>query len=116
MLRADGVRCRGSGRSRRCLAWRVTGFTIGHSVTLALGFFGHVPTGTWFIPLVETGIALSIVYAAAVSLIAVGHRMTTLVTAHPVSVDAPRPIALRNPELPGRQGPPRRRDTDARPA
>lgn len=63
------------------LAWRVTGFTIGHSVTLTLGFFGHVPTGTWFIPLVETGIALSIVYAAAVSLIAVGHRMTTLVTA-----------------------------------
>ena len=63
------------------LAWRVTGFTIGHSVTLTLGFFGHVPTGTWFIPLVETGIALSIVYAAAVALIAVGHRMTTLVTA-----------------------------------
>ena len=63
------------------LAWRVTGFTIGHSVTLTLGFFGYVPTGTWFIPLVETGIALSIVYAAAVSLIAVGHRMTTLVTA-----------------------------------
>ena len=63
------------------LAWRVTGFTIGHSVTLTLGFFGYVPTGTWFIPLVETGIALSIVYAAAVSLTAAGHRMTTLVTA-----------------------------------
>ena len=40
-----------------------------------------MPTGTWFIPLVETGIALSIVHAAAVSLIAIGHRMTTLVTA-----------------------------------
>ena len=63
------------------LAWRVTGFTIGHSVTLTLGFFGHVPTGAWFIPLVETGIALSIVYAAAAALTAVGHRMTTLVTA-----------------------------------
>lgn len=63
------------------LAWRVTGFTIGHSVTLTLGFFGHVPKGTWFVPLVETGIALSIVYAAVVSLTAVGHRMTTLVTA-----------------------------------
>ena len=63
------------------LAWRVTGFTIGHSVTLTLGFFGYVPKGMWFIPLVETGIALSIVYAAAVSLIAVGHRVTTLVTA-----------------------------------
>ena len=63
------------------LAWRVTGFTIGHSVTLTLGFFGHVPTGTWFIPAVETGIALSIIYAAVVAVIAVGHRMTTLVTA-----------------------------------
>ena len=63
------------------LAWRVTGFTIGHSVTLTLGFFGYVPAGTWFIPLVETGIALSIVYAATVSLTAVGRRMTTWVTA-----------------------------------
>ena len=63
------------------LAWRVTGFTVGHSVTLTLGFFGHVPAGTWFIPLIETGIALSIVYAATVSLTAVGRRMTTLVTA-----------------------------------
>ena len=63
------------------LVWRVTGFTIGHSVTLTLGFFGYVPAGAWFIPLVETGIALSIVYAAAVSLTAVGHRLTTWVTA-----------------------------------
>ena len=63
------------------LAWRVTGFTIGHSVTLTLGFFGYYPTGAWFVPLVETGIALSIVYAAAVALIAIGHRMTTGVTA-----------------------------------
>ena len=63
------------------LVWRVTGFTIGHSVTLTLGFFGYVPQGTWFIPLVETGIALSIVYAAVVALTTVGHRMTTLVTA-----------------------------------
>lgn len=46
------------------LLWRVTGFTVGHSVTLSLGFFGFVPSGAWFVPLVETGIALSIVYAA----------------------------------------------------
>lgn len=62
------------------LAWRITGFTIGHSLTLALGFFGYLPQGAWFIPLVEIGIALSILYAAAVALNAVGHRMTTLVT------------------------------------
>ncbi len=46
------------------LAWRVTGFTLGHSITLSLGFFGFAPTAPWFIPLVETGIALSIILAA----------------------------------------------------
>jgi len=51
------------------LLWRVTGFTIGHSVTLSLGFFGFVPSGTWFVPTVETAIALSIVYAAAIAAI-----------------------------------------------
>lgn len=51
----------------KSLAWRVTGFTIGHSVTLTAGFFGFVPSGAWFIPTVETGIALSIIYAAALA-------------------------------------------------
>ena len=50
------------------LAWRITGFTIGHSVTLTLGYFGFVPKAEWFIPAVETGIALSIIYAAVVAL------------------------------------------------
>jgi len=50
------------------LAWRVTGFTIGHSVTLTLGFFGYVPKAAWFIPLIETGIALSIIMAALMAL------------------------------------------------
>lgn len=63
------------------LAWRVTGFTVGHSVTLTLGFFGYYPKGAWFVPLVETGIALSIIYAAVVALISIGHRMTAGVTA-----------------------------------
>lgn len=63
------------------LLWRVTGFTLGHSVTLALGFFGFVPQAAWFVPLVELGIAFSIVYAA---IIAIGDKQlksTTLVTA-----------------------------------
>ncbi|MGI9370398.1 MAG: HupE/UreJ family protein [Ruegeria sp.] len=47
------------------LAARVTGFTVGHSVTLGAGFFGIAPAGDWFIPAVETAIALSIIYAAA---------------------------------------------------
>ena len=50
------------------LLWRATGFTLGHSVTLALGFFGYVPSGDWFVPLIETGIALSIIYAAIIAL------------------------------------------------
>ncbi len=27
------------------LVWRATGFTIGHTVTLIVGFFGYVPSG-----------------------------------------------------------------------
>ena len=53
----------------RPLFWRVTGFTLGHSVTLSLGFFGFVPTAAWFVPAVETGIALSIIYVAMVAII-----------------------------------------------
>jgi len=47
----------------------VTGFTIGHSITLSLGFFGFVPSAAWFVPAVETGIALSIIYVAIVAVI-----------------------------------------------
>ena len=51
------------------LLWRVTGFTIGHSITLSIGFFGFVPTAAWFVPAVETGIALSIIYVALVAIV-----------------------------------------------
>ncbi len=54
----------------RSLVWRATGFTLGHSVTLAAGFFGYVPSGLWFVPLVEMGIALSIIYVAAIAVMA----------------------------------------------
>ncbi|MEM7464510.1 MAG: HupE/UreJ family protein, partial [Pseudomonadota bacterium] len=46
------------------LVERVTGFTIGHTVTLIAGFMGYVPSGAWFVPAVELGIAITIVYAA----------------------------------------------------
>jgi hypothetical protein len=67
------------------LLWRVTGFTLGHSVTLALGFFGFVPSGAWFVPAVETGIALSIIYAALIAAFPVtagrnGEKRTFVVT------------------------------------
>lgn len=51
------------------LIFRVTGFTIGHSVTLSIGFFGFVPSAPWFVPAVETGIALSIIYVAVVAVV-----------------------------------------------
>ena len=46
------------------LIWRVTGFTAGHAVSLGAGFFGYAPHQSWFIPAVETAIALSILLAA----------------------------------------------------
>jgi hypothetical protein len=51
------------------LLWRVTGFTIGHSITLSLGSFGFVPSSAWFVPTIETGIALSIIYVAVVAVL-----------------------------------------------
>ena len=47
------------------LVWSVTGFTLGHSVTLAAGVLGFAPEAVWFIPAVELGVALSIAAMAA---------------------------------------------------
>lgn len=69
------------------LVWQVTGFTIGHSISLCAGFFGLTPQGAWFVPAVEVGIALSIIYAAIMALRAQegesdrrGIATTTLIT------------------------------------
>ena len=66
------------------LLWRVTGFTIGHTITLIAGFWGYVPSGAWFIPTVELGIALSIIYVAAIGIGSMDrssrHHETFLVT------------------------------------
>jgi hypothetical protein len=42
----------------------VTSFTVAHSITLLASAFGHAPGGLWFPPLVETLIAISILYMA----------------------------------------------------
>jgi hypothetical protein len=42
----------------------VTAFTVAHSITLIASALGHAPQGDWFPPLVETLIAVSIVYMA----------------------------------------------------
>lgn len=48
----------------RSIALRITGFSIGHSISLIAGFYGLIPTGTWFPPFIEVAIALSILCAA----------------------------------------------------
>ncbi len=49
-------------RQLRALVWIVTAFTAGHSMTLIASAYGLAPPGLWFPPLVETLIALSILY------------------------------------------------------
>ena len=62
------------------LAWRITGFTVGHSITLAIGFFGLAPKPAWFEPGIEAAIAASIVLAGASSLLGRGGQMLVLAT------------------------------------
>jgi hypothetical protein len=51
-------------RRLRPLVIIATAFTVAHSITLAATAFGFAPGGLWFPPLVETLIAVSIVYMA----------------------------------------------------
>lgn len=62
------------------LAWRITGFTVGHSITLAAGFYGLTPKPAWFEPAIDAAIAASIVLAGAVALLGRGGRGLVLVT------------------------------------
>ncbi len=50
----------------------VTGFTVAHSVTLVSAALGYAPSAGWFPPLVETAVALSIVYTAIENFFEVG--------------------------------------------
>lgn len=60
--------------SLRALVWRVTGFTVGHSLTLVLATLGHLRPSAL---VVESFIALTIVCAAAERVFA-GHRQAQL--------------------------------------
>ena len=51
-------------RNLRALVPVITSFTVAHSITLIASAFGLAPGGLWFPPLIETLIALSIVYMA----------------------------------------------------
>jgi hypothetical protein len=52
------------------LAGIITSFTVAHSITLIAAATGLVPSGNWFPPLVETLIAVSIVYMALENVVA----------------------------------------------
>ena len=51
-------------RRLRPLVIIVTSFTVGHSISLIASAFGFVPDALWFPPLIETLIAITIVYMA----------------------------------------------------
>ncbi len=51
-------------RRMRPLVIIVTAFTVGHSISLVAAALGFVPDGLWFPPLIETLIAITIVYMA----------------------------------------------------
>jgi hypothetical protein len=57
-------------RRLRGLILVVTSFTVAHSITLIASAFGFAPRALWFPPLIETLIALSIVYMALENIVA----------------------------------------------
>lgn len=62
------------------LLWRITGFTLGHTITLIAGFLGYAPEGAWFIPCVEAAISISIIYAGVVALLRLREAATFVIT------------------------------------
>ncbi len=56
-------------RRFRPLVIIVTSFTVGHSISLFASAFGFVPDALWFPPLVETLIAVTIIYMALENII-----------------------------------------------
>lgn len=62
------------------LAWRITGFTVGHTITLAAGFHGLAPQPAWFQAGIDAAIAASIVLAGAAALAGRGGRALIAVT------------------------------------
>ena len=51
-------------RRLRPLVIIVTSFTVGHSISLIASAFGFIPDALWFPPLIETLIAVTIIYMA----------------------------------------------------
>ena len=67
-------------RKLRPLIVVITSFTVAHSVTLIASAFGLAPDSLWFPPLIETLIAISIVYMAFENIVGVNLRRRWMVT------------------------------------
>ena len=67
-------------RRFRSLLLVVTAFTVAHSITLIGAALGASPVGEWFSPLIETGIAASIVYMGIENVLAVNLRRRWIIT------------------------------------
>jgi hypothetical protein len=67
-------------RRLRALVLVVTSFTAAHSITLIASAFGLAPDALWFPPLVETLIAVSIVYMALENIVAPQLRRRWIIT------------------------------------
>jgi len=67
-------------RRLRALVLVVTSFTVAHSITLIASACGLGPDALWFPPLIETLIALSIVYMALENIVAPQLRRRWLIT------------------------------------
>ena len=67
-------------RRLRPLVAIVTSFTVAHSVTLIASAFDFAPDALWFPPLVETLIAMSIVYMALENILGVRLQRRWLIT------------------------------------
>jgi len=67
-------------RSVRALIPVVTSFTIAHSITLIASALGWVPAAIWFPALIETLIALSIVYMAFENIVGVRQQHRWMMT------------------------------------
>jgi hypothetical protein len=67
-------------RKLRPLVIVITSFTVAHSVTLIASAFGMAPDSLWFPPLIETLIALSIVYMAFENIVGANLQRRWVVT------------------------------------
>lgn len=67
-------------RKLRPLVVVITAFTLAHSVTLIASAFGMAPDSLWFPPLIETLIAVSIVYMAFENIIGVNLQRRWTIT------------------------------------